>query len=41
MNENKDESLNNPFDETPVIFSYTRAEALEDGVLVDLTVWAK
>ncbi|MBL1217356.1 MAG: hypothetical protein D8M59_07655 [Planctomycetes bacterium] len=28
-------------DDMPVIFSYTRAQALEDGVLVDLTEWAK
>jgi len=41
MNEKKDESLKNPFDDMPVIFSYTRAQALEDGVLVDLTAWAK
>lgn len=25
----------------PVIFRYTRRQALEDGVLVDLTEWAK
>jgi len=25
----------------PVIFSYTRAQAIEDGVLVDITSWAK
>jgi len=31
----------NPFEDTPVIFSYTRAQAIEDGVLVDLTAWAK
>jgi hypothetical protein len=31
----------NPFDDMPVIFSYTRAQAIEDGVLVDLTEWAK
>jgi hypothetical protein len=31
----------NPFDDMPVIFSYSRAEAIEDGVLVDLTEWAK
>ena len=24
-----------------MIFSYTRAQAIEDGVLVDLTAWAK
>ena len=32
---------NNPFEDAPVIFSYTRAQAIEDGVLVDLTEWAK
>lgn len=31
----------NPFADTPVIFSYTRKQAIEDGVLVDLTEWAK
>ena len=31
----------NPFDDMPVIFSYTRKQAIEDGVLVDLTPWAK
>ena len=30
----------NPFEDAPVIFSYTRAQAIEDGVLVDLTDWA-
>ena len=30
-----------PFEDMPVIFSYTRAQAIEDGVLVDLAVWAK
>jgi hypothetical protein len=25
----------------PIIFSYTRAQALKDGVLVDLTDWAR
>ena len=29
-----------PFENAPVIFSYTRAQAIEDGVLVDLTEWA-
>lgn len=29
-----------PFEDAPVIFSYTRAQAIEDGVLVDLTEWA-
>lgn len=32
---------NNPFDDMPVIFSYTRKQAIEDGVLVDLTPFAK
>ena len=31
----------NPFEDMPVIFSYTRKQAIEDGVLVDLTEWAK
>lgn len=31
----------NPFDGAPVIFSYTRAQAIEDGVLIDLTEWAR
>ena len=34
-------SEKNPFEDMPVIFSYTRAQAIEDGVLVDLTAWAK
>jgi hypothetical protein len=28
-------------DEMPVIYRYTRQQAIEDGVLVDLTEWAK
>ena len=32
------DSINN---DMPVIFSYTRAQAIEDGVLVDLTAWAR
>ena len=31
----------NLFENAPVIFSYTRAQAIEDGVLVGLTEWAK
>ena len=31
----------NPFDDAPIIFSYTRAQAIDDGVLVDLTPWAR
>ena len=30
-----------PFDDAPVVFSYTRQQAIEDGVLVDLTEWSK
>jgi len=30
-----------PLAGAPVISSYSRAQALEDGVLVDLTAWAK
>ncbi|MBI5764247.1 MAG: hypothetical protein HZA51_12060 [Planctomycetes bacterium] len=42
MNEkNADTSSENPFADAPVIFSYTRSQAIEDGVLVDLTAWAK
>ena len=31
----------NVFENVPVIFSYTRAQAIEDDVLVDLTEWAR
>ena len=31
----------NPFDDAPVIHRYTRAQAIEDGMLIDLTAWAK
>ncbi len=41
MNENSRKMENNPFAEVPVIFSYSRAQAIEDGVLVDLTEWAR
>jgi hypothetical protein len=34
-------SNENPFDGMPIIYSYSRARAIEDGVLVDLTEWAK
>ena len=34
-------NASNPFDDMPVIFSYTRKQAIEDGVLVDLTPFAK
>jgi hypothetical protein len=32
---------NNPFDGVPVIHRYTRAQAIEDGVLIELTPFAK
>jgi len=35
------EAASNPFADAPVIFTYTRAQAIEDGVLIDLTEWAK
>jgi hypothetical protein len=35
------ETLGDLFADAPVIFSYTRKQAIEDGVLVDLTAWAK
>ena len=31
----------NPLEDAPVIFQYTRAQAIEDGVLIDLTEWAR
>lgn len=34
-------SNNNLFEGIPIIYSYSRAQAIEDGVLVDLTEWAK
>ena len=33
--------MKNPFDDLPVIFNYTREQALADGVLVDLSDWAR
>lgn len=36
-----DDSNDAIFDETDLIHSYTRARALEDGVLVDLSDWAR
>ncbi|MFN3166394.1 MAG: DUF6573 family protein [Phycisphaeraceae bacterium] len=36
-----EQDAGNPFADAPVIYSYTRKQALEDGVLVDLTDWAK
>ena len=36
MNMNDD----NLFSDAPVIYRYTRAQAIDDGVLVDLTEWA-
>lgn len=37
MNRNND----NPFGDIPVIHRYTRAQAIDDGVLIDLTEWAR
>jgi len=34
-------NTSNPFDEMPVIFRYTRKQAIDDGVLVDLSEWAR
>ena len=36
-----DSNACNPFNDMPVIFSYTRAQAIDDGVLTDLTEWAR
>ena len=36
-----DTNAKNPFENAPIIFQYTRAQALADGVLVDLSDWAK
>lgn len=30
----------NPFADVPVVFRYTRKQAIEDGVLVDISRWA-
>ena len=37
----QDKSPTTPANHDPVIFRYTRAQAIADGVLVDLTEWAK
>jgi hypothetical protein len=37
----RETELKNPFEDAPVIFQYSRAQAIEDGVLIDLTEWAK
>jgi hypothetical protein len=37
----RETKLKSPFEDAPVIFQYTRAQAIEDGVLIDLTDWAK
>ena len=34
------EASSNPFEDAPIIFQYTRKQAIDDGVLVDLTPWA-
>jgi len=35
------QSNKNPFEGAPIIYSYSRKQAIEDGVLVDLTEWAR
>lgn len=40
-NNDSDQAAGNPFSEMPVIYSYTRQQALDDGVLADLTAWAQ
>ena len=40
MPDRPDPSTGDPFEGAPVIFSYTRAQAIADGVLIDLTEWA-
>jgi uncharacterized protein DUF6573 len=35
------QSNKNPFEGAPIIYSYSRKQAIEDGVLVDLTELAK
>ncbi len=32
---------NDPFEGAPIIYSYTRKQAIEDGVLIDLSEWAR
>ena len=34
-------NADNPFENMPVIHRYTRAQAIDDGVLVDLSGWAR
>lgn len=34
-------SNENPFEGVPLIYIYSREQAIEDGVLVDLSAWAK
>ncbi len=34
-------NMTNPFENAPVIYRYTRQQAIEHGVLVDLTEWAR
>ncbi len=37
----KDQDDHDELDDMPIVFSYTRAQAIADGVLVDLTEWAR
>lgn len=34
-------SHNDPFEGAPIIYRYTRKQAIGDGVLIDLTEWAR
>jgi hypothetical protein len=38
--EGRTDQVSGPFDDAELIFSYSRAQAIEDGVLVDVTEWA-
>jgi len=33
--------MNNPFDDADIVFKYTRQQAIEDGVLVDISEMAR
>lgn len=35
-----DQHRHHPFEDAPIIFRYRRAQAIEDGMLIDLTEWA-
>jgi len=35
------QSNKDPFEGAPLIYSYSRKQAIEDGVLIDLSTWAR